>query len=209
MFGIIMKMVATPPTVEMYEFLLREKDRVIRNLCSIIHNMANSSQVTVINMDMPKTVAPTALPTALLTTDEEMPRNIIFRKFIDGKPIDMRKMKHWIETHFIGHYISKYEWFALWRVLIDLHYIAPDMSKVSKFVDQMQAWFPDETGNNLGSEINRYRRGYLGDTPYPLWERSKFEAQMGKKQSELGFIRLNKLCNDLWNELKGADMKTS
>ena len=205
MFGMlfIAHAIATDPTAEVYEMLLKEKDRIISNLCGVIRQLTSSQKVTVINMDMPKTFQ----PAALLPVEEEMPRNIIFRKYMDGKAIDMRKMRHWIEDHFIGHIVVKYDWFALWRVLCDLRYIDADMAKVSKFVEQMQLWFPDETGNNMGSEMNRYRRGYLGDTPCQRWKRSDFEANMGKKQSAIGFTRLSTLCNDLWNELKTADLK--
>lgn len=132
--------------------------------------------------------------------------NIIFRLNHNGRKIDLHQLRDWIAENFVPHLTAKYEWFALWRILMDKELMASDQTKVSKFTRQMNSWFPDAAVRCAADAVNLYHRGYLGSTPYREWDRSLFYKERREKQSMDGFNRLDRLCNDLTEGLKDVEL---
>ena len=124
--------------------------------------------------------------------------NYVFRKFIDGRPINFGNIHAWLDDNFVYQLNADYEWFAFWRIACDMRLFESGMAKVSKFVIQMNNWFPDAPHACKASEVNRYRRGYLGAKVYKEWNRKEFfDSMMEKKhckQSLAGYDRLDDLC---------------
>lgn len=119
--------------------------------------------------------------------------------------LSLWKLREWIDEHFISQLANQYDWFALWRVLYDHNLIAPGEHQSSKFEKQMKAWFPDAKIPPSAKEMNRFRKGYLGNTPYTEWERVEFiRKRDADKQSADGFDRLKELCGKLGPDLKAA-----
>ena len=133
-----------------------------------------------------------------MSNKEIVELNYVFRKFIDGLPINFGAIYEWLDMNFVYQLNADYEWFAFWRVANDMRLFESGMAKVSKFVVQMNNWFPDAPHACKASEVNRYRRGYLGDTIHGKWNRKEFfDSTVVKKhckQSLAGFDRLNDLC---------------
>ena len=132
--------------------------------------------------------------------------NSIFRLNHNGRKIDLHQLRDWIAEHFVPHLTAKYEWFALWRILMDEGLIASDQTKVSRFTRQMNSWFPNAAVRCAADAVNLYHRGYLGSTPYRNWDRSLFYKEKREKQSMDGFNRLDRLCNDLTEGLKDVEL---
>lgn len=130
--------------------------------------------------------------------------NLVFRKFVDRKVLDMEALYSWIAQSFLPRLTANYEWFALYRVLRDANLFESGKSKVSHFADQMSLWFPDAPYPCVAGEVRRYNRGYLGNHPYADWDRKEFRTKMEDKQSMDGFTRLDDLCGLLSVELAEA-----
>ena len=137
---------------------------------------------------------------------EELPENMIFRRNRNGHPLDMKMLREWIDGNFVCRLNKCYEWFALWRILTDYGFMASGETSISNFARQMAEWFPDATHRCSASEINRYKRGCLGDKPFREWDKKAFRQQMDDKQSMKGFARLYGLCSDLVEGLKEGQM---
>lgn len=134
-------------------------------------------------------------------------KNLIFKKFMDGKPLNIDALFDWIEQSFLPRLNANYEWFALYRVLRDMNLFESGMNKISKYADQMNRWFPDAPYPCVAGEVRRYNKGYLGDEPFEKWDRKVFRARMEDKQSMDGFERLTELCSMLLEEL-AQELKT-
>ena len=68
-------------------------------------------------------------------------------------------------------------------------------TKVSRFVDQINQWFPNVDIPAAADAINLYKNGYLGDHPYLEWNREEFiNKRPSTKQTEDGFDQLTSLC---------------
>lgn len=139
--------------------------------------------------------------------------NFIFKKFLDGLPMDFGSLHEWLDNNFVYQLNANYEWFALWRIATDMRLIESGRTKISLFVEQMNKWFPDAPHPCKASEINRYKRGYLGNTPFKDWNRYSFcesiEDEKRCKQSPTGFDNLYRLCKKLNNGLAKIDLKLS
>lgn len=125
------------------------------------------------------------------------PENIIFKRYIDGKPVDLVSLRRWLYEHGIKRINKKYELFALWRFLKDKGLLDGSQLTTPNFLEQMTVWYPDEKAQYSGDEINLYKRGYLGDTPFYSWDRKKFREKRSYKQSMKGFDCLYAICQDL------------
>lgn len=133
--------------------------------------------------------------------------NLIFRNNLDGRPLDIERLFRWIDTQFLPLLTAKYEWFALWRVLKDASLLGSDMEQTSKFVEQMRLWYPEAPHTCSASEVNRYKRGYLGKEPFVTWDKGVFRNSMDDKQSMDGFKRLEELCRRLTDVLDCDQLK--
>ena len=143
-------------------------------------------------------VAPDQLPLGV------EPKNMIFvstftYRLPDGERefrLSMSLLLKWIKANFLPKLNKKYDWFALWRFLKDKKLLSD--TKVSRFVEQMNLWFPSEEIPAAADAINLYKNGYLGDHPYLEWNVEEFiNKRPSTKQTEDGFDRLVSLCFNL------------
>lgn len=151
--------------------------------------------------------------TAELKRIKTMPqlRNVIFKTtFIDPethreRELQMESLHRWIGEHFVSRVTAKYEWFALWRVLYDKKLIEGSRAMTSKFANQMNDWYPEAEHRCDEGAVNRFRSGYLGQTPFSLWNENAYLSKLSGKQSYSAFRHLYGLCEDLNNTLKTGD----
>mgnify|MGYP006916080888 CR=1 FL=1 len=133
-----------------------------------------------------------------IPTDEEqqpaeLPVNLIFKKFHHGRPINFRVMRDMLATNFVIHIHFAYEWFALWKVLLELQLL--ENTKLSDFSRQMFYWFPDAPKMCKADSMGDYRSGYLGNTPSTLWNEKQYLVNLKGNQSQNAFRHIA-----LWNE---------
>ncbi len=143
-------------------------------------------------------VAPDMLPLGV------EPRNMIFvstfrHRLPDGERefrLSASLLLKWIKANFLPRVSKRYDWFALWRFLKDKRLLTD--TRVSRFVEQMNLWFPSEDIPAVADAVNLYKNGYLGNTPYLDWRQDEFtERRPSTKQTEEGFDRLLALCFSL------------
>ena len=133
--------------------------------------------------------------------------NLIFVGMHKGSKLDLDKLREWLEENFVSRVVRYYDWFALWRFLKDHEIIRKDRYEVTAFVKQMRCWYPEAKLEKAEEAVNLYKSGYLGDTPFRLWDEQVFEQKKNTKQSIKGFRRLYSLCADLELYLKLHEMK--
>ena len=121
------------------------------------------------------------------------------------RQLQLAKLHRWIGERFVNRLSARYEWFALWRILYDKKLIAGTRAMTSKFVRQMNNWYGKAPYPCVESEVNRFRNGYLGQTPFTLWDEQTYLRQIQGKQSYNAFKQLYDLCNDLYNTLRTND----
>lgn len=123
--------------------------------------------------------------------------NLIFVEIHNGSKLNLNKLREWLEENFVHRVVCNYDWFALWRYLKDHNLIRKDRYEVTDFVKQMRCWYPEAKLEKVEEAINLYKSGYLGDTPFNLWDERVFMQKKNTKQSIKGFRRLHSLCDDL------------
>ena len=126
------------------------------------------------------------------------PRNLIFKKFHDGKRIDFRKIRKILEEKLVNEMTNKYEWYAAYRTLYDLKIM--EVVQLSKFTEQMNIWFPDAVCPCVEDRLGDYATGHT-IKPFTLWTLEGFRADKKKGQSESGYNTLFNHCNELKNSL--------
>lgn len=138
-------------------------------------------------------------------------RNTIFKSSVidpdthQQRELQLVRLYNWIGEHFVSRLSARYEWFALWRMLYDKKLIEGTRAMTSKFAKQMNDWYPDAPYPCIEGEVNRFRNGYLGQTPFSLWDENAYLSKLHGKQSYSAFRQLYDLCEDLKNTLKTDD----
>ena len=138
-------------------------------------------------------------------------RNAIFKSSVidpdthQQRELQLVRLYNWIGEHFVSRLSARYEWFALWRMLYDKKLIEGTRAMTSKFAKQMNDWYPDAPYPCIEGEVNRFRNGYLGQTPFSLWNENAYLSKLHGKQSYSAFRQLYDLCEDLKNTLKTDD----
>ena len=138
-------------------------------------------------------------------------RNAIFKSSVidpdthQQRELQLVRLHNWIGEHFVSRLTARYEWFALWRMLYDKKLIEGTRAMTSKFAMQMNDWYPDAPYPCIEGEVNRFRSGYLGQTPFSLWDENAYLSKLHGKQSYSAFRQLYDLCEDLKNTLKTDD----
>lgn len=206
---------------KLMHLMIKERDRMIKQQKKEISELEKSKVVHITHIDHVESyfgspAASTAQPDAVAETehqqvsessDEVIHENIVFKKFIDGKALNIEALFRWVSQSFLPRLNANYEWFALYRVLRDINIFESGMNKISKFAEQMNLWFPDAPYPCVAGEVRRYNKGYLGDEPFEKWDRKVFRTRMEDKQSMDGFERLVELCAFLSEEL-AQELKT-
>lgn len=137
--------------------------------------------------------------------------NVIFKETLtakDGQPVrtlQLDRLHGWIERHFVSHLTARYEWFALWRMLYDLKLIEGSRAMTSKFVKQMNDWYPGLEHPCEAGAVNRFRSGYLGETPFWSWDEGTYHSRIKGKQSWNAIRQLSPLCEELKNTYRTDD----
>lgn len=112
--------------------------------------------------------------------------------YIFCRGIDLRLMWEWIRDHFLPAHKYDYDWFALLRFLADNNKLEKEIkTSNTKFAMQMQEWFP--TCSCKPNGVKLYRTGYLGYTPYRIWNKAKFSEDKRAGQTIEGFTHLHNL----------------
>ena len=138
-------------------------------------------------------------------------RNAIFKSSVidpdthQQRELQLVRLYNWIGEHFVSRLSARYEWFALWRMLYDKKLIEGTRAMTSKFAKQMNDWYPDAPYPCVEGEVNRFRNGYLGQTPFSLWNENAYLSKLHGKQSYSAFRQLYDLCEDLKNTLETDD----
>lgn len=144
----------------------------------------------------------------VVETETEPPKgltNTVLRVRQTGWRLDLGKMWKWINANFIDRLSKGYDWFALWRVLFDNNLIEQGQHQVTKFATQMNEWFPKAKIECTAKQSNLFKNGYLGDTPYRLWNKQTFrERRNSPQQTDDGYDRLEMLCLELGEALEEA-----
>lgn len=138
-------------------------------------------------------------------------RNTIFKSSVidpdthQQRELQLVRLYNWIGEHFVSRLSARYEWFALWRMLYDKKLIEGTRAMKSKFAKQMNDWYPEAPYPCIEGEVNRFRNGYLGQTPFSLWDENAYLSKLHGKQSYSAFRQLYDLCEDLKNTLETDD----
>ena len=143
-----------------------------------------------------KGVKKNALETAKMII-ESAKTNIIFVETYKGSALNLDELREWLETNFVNRVVHNYDWFALWRYLKDHNLLRKDRYEITDFVKQLRCWYPEAKLEKVEEAINLYKSGYLGDTPFKLWDEGVFMKKKNTKQSIKGFQKLHSLCTDL------------
>lgn len=118
--------------------------------------------------------------------------NYIFPNNVDIEYLG--KMWEWIRDHFLPAHKFDYDWFALLRYLADTNRLGKGIeTSNAEFTKQMNEWFPSYKCKPY--DVKLYRSGYLGKTPYLIWNKAIFLQQKSSNQKEEGFIHLNDIIN--------------
>lgn len=158
--------------------------------------------------DEPEEVAPPRPDCVVVEMRQEvLVGNLIFRRYRDGRAVDMEKLRLWIDDNFVCRVNFSYEWLALWRILVDEGFIDSGRTKASEFERQMRGWYPQAPCPCDSGALRLYRYGYLGDKPFRAWDEEEFRLKMQKKQTVKGFRRLYGLCTDLTEGLRATDFR--
>ena len=122
------------------------------------------------------------------------PNNYIFKQFHMRQRIDLSAIRRHIERVIIQQIKHHYEWYAAYRILMDLKLL--EETRLSKFAAQMQDWFPDASIPCTRDALGDYAVGHTSKA-FTLWDRDAFLCEKRNNQSLSGFITLFHRCEEL------------
>ena len=131
--------------------------------------------------------------------DNVQPKNLVFKKFHENKPIDFFTIRLYIEVKLVKNIKFQYEWYAAYRIVDDLR-LLEDL-KLSSFAKQMNTWYPDAKVACNEDSLGDYASGHTSKN-FNLWDEDTFINEQRKNQSKKGFRKLNILCNELKDAMK-------
>ena len=129
---------------------------------------------------------------------DDQPCNLVFKQFHQRRRIDYAAVKKAVERVVVMQLKHRYEWYAAYRVLMDLALL--DELQLSKFAQQMQTWFPDVAIHCTSDSLGEYAVGHTSKA-FTLWNRDIFSQEMRKGQSLTGFNTLCHRCEELRAQL--------
>ncbi len=179
---------------------ISQKDEAISNLSEAVKNLSN-------NQPSHPPCMEGGDPTTELETEnqydecdygyrmpQELTNDIFFGK-IDGKDLDLEALWRWIARNFVKQLKYKYDWFALWKILVEKGFIRGRKQDSIDFEFQMRKWFPDIKKPCRADAMNCYRYPYLGENDSADWNEADFLKYKRDKQRKNGFTRLKKRCD--------------
>ena len=132
-------------------------------------------------------------------TTSPQSQNFIFRTRINGKTINLATVRRVVEDVVVKHIKYKYEWFAVYRIMYDMKIL--EELQLSRFAEQMQAWFPEATVPCTADSLGDYATGHTVKA-FSLWNLTAFCNDHTKAQSTRGFNRLYCCCTELQDAMR-------
>lgn len=124
----------------------------------------------------------------------KQPENIVLKSYHNRRRIDYNVIRERVERIIVMQMKHRYEWYAAYRIMNDLHLL--DEVQLSKFAQQMNAWFPDAPLPCTADSLGEYSVGHTGKA-FTLWDTAQFRAEHNKRQSLSGFTTLFHRCEEL------------
>ena len=128
------------------------------------------------------------------TPQTEQPKNLVFKAFSNRRPIDFATIRSVVERVIVMQMRHCYEWYAVYRVTMDLKML--DELKLTKFAQQMQAWFPDTPLRCTADALGDYAVGHTGKA-FKLWNSEQYRQERRKRQTVTAFNILYHRCEEL------------
>lgn len=132
--------------------------------------------------------------TATAAAMRQGPCNLVFRQFYKRRAVDFGAIRKAIERVIVKQMKYRYEWFAAYRVMMDIGLL--EELQLSKFALQMQEWFPDVPIRCTADSLGEYAVGHTS-CAFSLWDSTRFRAEKRKGQSTAGFTTLFHRCEEL------------
>ena len=142
-----------------------------------------------------------AVQSASLTADNavrslppEQPQNVVFRLYHQRRAVDYNAVRQAVERVVVRQMRHAYEWYAAYRVLMDLSLIDDPM--LTRFAQQMNIWFPDAPIRCSADRMGDYFVGHTAKAS-TLWNAELFRRDMRRGQSTGAFNTLLHRCEEL------------
>ena len=142
-----------------------------------------------------------AVQGASLTADDivrplppEQPQNVVFRQYHQRRVVDYNAVRQAVERVVVKQMRHAYEWYAAYRVLMDLGLIDDPM--LTRFAQQMNVWFPDAPIRCSADRMGDYFVGHTAKAS-TLWNAELFRRDMRRGQSTGAFNTLLHRCEEL------------
>lgn len=128
------------------------------------------------------------------TLPPEQPAVLIFRKYHQRRAVDYNAVRQAVERVVLKQMRHAYEWYAAYRVLMDLGLIDDPM--LTHFAQQMNVWFPDASIRCSADRMGDYAVGYTAKSS-KLWNIELYRRDMRQGQSITAFNTLLHRCEEL------------
>ena len=124
----------------------------------------------------------------------EQPRNMVFRQYYKRRAIDFNAVRQQVERVVVMQMRHAYEWYAAYRVLMDLGLLEDTM--LTHFAQQMTAWFADAPIRCNADRLGDYAVGHTAKAS-TLWNVELFRKEQRRGQSIGAFNTLTHRCEEL------------
>lgn len=124
----------------------------------------------------------------------EQPQNVVFRQYHNRRAVDYNAVRQAVERVVVRQMRHAYEWYAAYRVLMDLSLIDDPM--LTRFAQQMNIWFPDAPIRCSADRMGDYFVGHTAKAS-TLWNAEQFRRDIRRGQSVGAFNTLLHRCEEL------------
>lgn len=124
----------------------------------------------------------------------EQPQNVVFRQYHQRRAVDYNAVRQAVERVVVRQMRHAYEWYAAYRVLMDLGLIDDPM--LTRFAQQMNIWFPDAPMRCSADRMGDYFVGHTAKAS-TLWNIEQFRREQRRGQSVGAFSTLLHRCEEL------------
>lgn len=131
------------------------------------------------------------------TSKSDMPKQpelMVLKAFHQRRRIDYNLVRQRLEQVLVKQMRHRYEWYAAYRMMMDLHLL--DELQLTKFAQQMNAWFPEAPIPCTADSLGDYAVGHTSKA-FSLWDSDTFRRECRKSQSLTGFTTLFHRCEEL------------
>ncbi len=141
-----------------------------------------------------KTCQAAESPESVPQPTNDQPCNLVFKMFYNRRRIDYAAVRKQVERVIVMQIKHRYEWYAAYRVMMDLKLL--EELQLSKFAQQMKAWFPDVPIQCTSDSMGEYAVGHTSKA-FSLWNSEQFRQEKRKGQTFVGFNVLYHRCEEL------------